>query len=157
MNEIRFELEWAAVHHSEPGVVVSIDGESLIDTICRLETPWWSSRDTPQPPGQYVWVPARVALPPRRHLLGEPADSWCGEFSPVVVCNCGEYACRAYAVRIEIAGGQVKWSEWAEFPPDEPRIGAVLRPLVFDFARYNAELQRTGDEYRRSTGYELRT
>ncbi|MFO0812475.1 MAG: hypothetical protein U0796_04620 [Gemmatales bacterium] len=142
MNVIRFELQPTVAHPHDVGVAIWIDGESLIDIVRRVEAPWWSVIDAPQPEGQYVWVPARVALPPSRHMLGEPADGWCGEYSAVVVCNCGEYACRAYATRIEVSVGQVLWSAWAEFPPEEARLGGQLPRFAFDYVQYTEALQR---------------
>lgn len=143
------DLRPTVAHPPDVGVAIWIDGESLIDTLRRLEAPWWTAIDRPQPDDQYVWVPARTALLPRRHLLGEPADGWCGEFSPVVVCNCGEYACRAYAVRVEQSHGRVDWTAWAEFPPEEARLSERLRPLTFDRGQYEAELTRVSEEYHR--------
>ena len=145
MNVVRFELR-PAVAREGVGVGIWVDGESLIDTVRRLEAPWWAAIDAPQPDGQYVWVPARVALPPSRHLLGEPADGWCGEYSALVVCNCGEYACRAYAARIEVSGRRVLWSAWAEFPPEEARLGGLLPALAFDLVQYTEALRRAGEQ-----------
>jgi hypothetical protein len=142
VNTVRFELQPAAAREGV-GVGIWVDGESLIR---RLEAPWWASIGAPQPDGQYVWVPARVALPPSRHLLGEPADGWCGEYSVLVVCNCGEYACRAYAARIEVSGSHVRWSAWAEFPAEEARLGGLLPLLTFDLAQYTAALLRVAEQ-----------
>lgn len=152
LNTIRFELRSTLAHPPDQGVAIWIDGENLMDTICRLEGPWWRAINAPQPDGQYVWVAARTALLPSRHLLGEPADGWCGEFSPVLVCNCGEYACRAYAPRIVVSEKQVSWLSWAEFPSTEPRLGNLLAPLAFDLDSYLGELQRVSDEYQRTIG-----
>jgi hypothetical protein len=150
MNSVRFALSPTTCYPPDAGVGIWVDGESLIDHIRRLEAPWWAKDDTPQPDGQYVWVPARTALLPRRHLLGEPAVAWFGEFSPVVVCNCGEYACRSYAVKVEVSPEQVFWSAWAEVPPEEARLGGLLRPMAFDRDQYEAELNRISEEYRLS-------
>jgi hypothetical protein len=148
MNTIRLALGRAASHPPDTGVGIWVDGESLIDRFRRLEAPWWAEVGSPQPGEQYVWVPARIALLPSRHLLGEPAVSWCGEYSPVVVCNCGEYACRSYAVKIEVSSDRVGWTAWAEFPPEEARLREPLGPLSFDRAQYEAELTRVASEYR---------
>lgn len=150
LNVIRFKLCPTVAHPPDIGGAIWIDGESLIETVRRLEVPWWKAIDAPQPDDQYVWVPARTALLPSRHLLGESADGWCGPFSAVVVCNCGEYACRAYAVRIVVSAEQVRWSAWAEFPREEARLGSKLQPLSFDRNQYEAELARVSDEYRRA-------
>ncbi len=150
VNVIRFELRPTVGQPAS--LAVWIDGVSLIETILRLEAPWWLAIDAPQPEGQYAWVSAHDALPPSRHLLGYPTDGWCGEFSPVVVCNCGEYVCRAYAVRIEVSEQRVMWSEWAEFPSEEPRLSGLLQPLAFELNQYIVELQRVTDEYRTSSG-----
>jgi hypothetical protein len=147
MNAIRLALIPPASRPQDVGVGIWVDGESLIDRVRRLEAPWWAEVGSPQPDGQYVWVPARVALPPGRHLLGEPAVPWCGDYSPVVVCNCGEYACRSYAVRIELSPDRVAWTAWAEFPPDETRLREPLPPFVFDRTQYEAELSRVASEY----------
>ena len=151
LNSIRFQLRPTVAHPPDQGVAIWIDGENLMDTICRLEAPWWRAIDAPQPDGHYVWVPARIALLPSRHLLGEPADGWCGEFSPVLVCNCGEYACRAYAPRIQTSEKLVSWLSWAEFPPDESRLRDLLPSFVFDIADYLRELQRVSEEYQQRT------
>lgn len=150
MNVVRFELCPTVAHPADLGVGIWVDDQNLIDSLRRLEARWWAAIDTPQPDEQYEWVPARVALPPSRHLLGEPTDGWCGELSPVVVCNCGEFACRAYAVRIQVSGGLVAWSEWAEFPPEEARVGSQFRPLTFDIVQYTAALELVAAEYRRT-------
>jgi hypothetical protein len=150
VNVVRFEFRPTVDHPADLGVGIWVDGESLIDIVRRLEVPWWASIGAPQPDSQYVWVPARVALPPSRHLLGEPADGWCGEYSALVVCNCGEYACRAYAARIEVSSGRVSWSAWAEFPPEEARLGGLLPPLTFDLAQYTAALESLVAEQRRA-------
>jgi hypothetical protein len=150
LNVIHFELRPTLVHPPDMGVAIWIDGQSLIDTVRALEAPWWATIDVRQPDGQYVWVPARVALPPSGHLLGRPADGWCGEFSAVAVCNCGEYACRAYAVRIEVSDDRLQWSEWGEFPPEEARVSGLLQPLLFDLNQYAAELRRVAEEYHHS-------
>jgi hypothetical protein len=147
MNSIRLALAPTVAHPPDVGVGVWVDGQCLIDLVRRLESPWWQAVGSPHPDGQYVWVPARVALLPNRHLLGEPAVPWCGEYSPVVVCNCGEYACRAYAVRVEATSARVTWA-WAEFPPEEARLGSQLPPFTFDRGQYEAELARVSDEYR---------
>jgi hypothetical protein len=148
MNVIRFALSPTVCYPSDSGVGIWVDGESLIDRIRRLEASWWASVGSPQPDGQYVWVPARTALLPQRHLLGEPAVPWCGEFSPVLVCNCGEYACRSYAVKVEVTPERVVWSAWTELPREEARLGELLRPLAFDRNQYEAELVRASEEYR---------
>jgi hypothetical protein len=150
MNTVRFALCPTVCNSSDAGAGIWVDGESLIDRIRRLEAPWWAEVGSPQPDGQYVWVPARTALLPGRHLLGEPAVPWCGEYSPVVVCNCGEYACGSYAVKVELLPGRVIWSAWAEFPPEEARLGKRLRPLTFDREQYEADLVRVSEEYRAS-------
>jgi hypothetical protein len=151
MSTIRFALSPTTCYPPDAGVGIWADGESLIDHIRRLETPWWAKVGSPQPDGQYVWVPARMALLPGRHLLGEPAKPavpWCGVFSPLVVCNCGEYACRCYAVKVEVSPEHVVWSAWAEVPPEEARLGGLLRPMVFDRHQYEAELAHISEEYR---------
>jgi hypothetical protein len=148
MNTIRLALASTICYPPDAGVGIWVDGESLIDNIRRLEAPWWAKVGSTQPEGQYVWVPARTALLPRRHLLGEPAVPWCGEFSPVVVCNCGEYGCRSYAVKVELSSKRVVWSAWVEMPPEEVRLGELLRPLAFDRDQYEAELIRASEEYR---------
>lgn len=153
MNTIRLSLSPTTCHPAGAGVGIWVDGESLIDHIRRLEAPWWADIGSPQPDGQYVWVPALTALLPGRHLLGEPAKAavpWCGEFSPLVVCNCGVYACRCYAVKVEVSPEQVVWSAWAEIPPEEARLGTLLRPMVFDRHQYEAELARVSEEYKSS-------
>lgn len=151
LNTIRFELWPTVAYPPDQGVAIWIDGENLMGTICCLEVQWWNVIDSPQPDGQYVWVPARTALLQSRHLLGEPADGWCGDFSPVLVCNCGEYACRAYAPRIQVSGKQVSWSSWAEFPQEESRLGNLLPSFVFDLADYQHELQWVSEEYQQRT------
>lgn len=148
MNTIRFALAPTVCYPPDAGVGIWIDGENLIDHIRQLEVPWWTGIGSPQPDGQYVWVPARTALLPRRHLLGEPAVPWCGEFSPVVVCNCGEYACRCYAVKIELLPEWVLWSAWAEVPQEEARLTGLLGSLAFDRNQYEAELIRASEEYK---------
>lgn len=148
MNTLRLALGPTAGHPPDVGVAIQVDGESLIDRVRRREAPWWAAHGWPQPEGQYRWVPARVALPPGRHLLGEPADGWCGEFSAVVVCNCGEYFCRAYAVRIELSPSRVSWASWVEYPPHEARLREPLSPLWFDRSQYEAEIERIAGEYR---------
>lgn len=153
LNFIQFKLQPTIADPAALQVAIEIDGESLIDTLCRLEAPWWAAIDSPQPDGQYVWVPARTSLLPSRHLLGEPADGWCGEFSPVVICNCGVYACRAYATHIVVSEQQVAWSRWAEFPPQEARLGEQLQPLSFDRGQYEVELARVSEEYRQTLRY----
>jgi hypothetical protein len=148
MNAIRFVLSPTVCYPPDEGVGIWVDGESLIDHIRRMEASWWAGVGAPQPEGQYVWVPARTALLPRRHLLGEPAVPLCGEFSPVLLCNCGEYACRSYAVKIKLSPRQIAWSSWAEIPPEEARLGELLRPLVFDREQYEAELVRVSEDYK---------
>jgi hypothetical protein len=148
MNTIRFVLSSTVCYPSDLGVGIWVDGESLIDGIRRLEAPWWAKVGSPQPHRPYVWVPARTALLPGRHLLGKPAVPWCGEFSPVLVCECGEYACRSYAVRVELSPSRIVWSAWAEVPLEEARLGELLRPLVFEREQYEAELVRVSREYR---------
>jgi hypothetical protein len=147
LNVIQLGLRTTVAHPTDLGVAIWIDGEDLIDVIRRLEVPWWAGIDAPQPEGQYVWVPARTALLPMKHLLGEPSDGWCGAFSPVVVCNCGEYACRAYAALIVMSSQHVVWSEWAEFPREGARLSEHLRPLCFDRLQYESELNRVSREY----------
>jgi hypothetical protein len=147
MNTIRLTLAPTICHPPDIGVGIWVDGHSLIDQIQQLEAPWWHNRDSPQPKDQYVWVPARIALLPQRHLLGDPAVPWCGEFSPVVVCKCGEYACRSYGVKIELTPNEVAWSAWVEVPAEEARLGPLLRPLTFDRNQYEAELARVSAEY----------
>jgi hypothetical protein len=149
MNKIRFELSPTTAYPPDAGVGIWIDGESLIDGICRLEASWWERRGWPQPEGQYVWVPARAALLPARHLLGDPTIRWCDEFSAVVVCNCGEPACRAYAVKIEVSEDHIEWAAWREVLPQESRLGDALRPLRFERRQYIDELRRVSDDYRR--------
>jgi hypothetical protein len=149
MNTIRFGLSPTVAYPPDTGVGIWIDGESLIDRIRMLEASWWEKLEAPQPEGQYVWVPARMALLPGLHLLGEPADPWCGEFSAVVVCCCGEPACRSYAVQIEVSEDGVEWASWLEVPPEEGRLGDALRPLKFERRQYLSELQRVSLEYQR--------
>jgi hypothetical protein len=151
MNGIRFDLRPTKTYPPDLGVGIWIDGESLRDLIRRIEGPWWAERSVPQPECQYVWVPARNALLPSRHLLGEPEDPWCSEFSVVLVCNCGESACRSIAVRVEVLEDRVTWIDWREFPPDESRFTGLLCPLVFDRKEYLDELGRVSKEYRRTT------
>ncbi len=149
INTVYLVLSPTRCYPPDAGVGIWVDGESLIDHIRRLEAPWWARIGSPQPEGQYVWVPARTALLPRRHLLGAPAVPWCGEFSPVLVCNCGEYACRSYAVKIEMSASRIIWSKWAEVPREEARLGELLRPMIFDREQYEAELMRISGEYSR--------
>jgi hypothetical protein len=148
MNVIRLALAPTVSHPPDAGVAIRVDGESLIDRVRRLEAPWWAAIDCPQPDTQYGWVPARTALLPGRHLLGEPAVPWCGGFSAVVVCECGEHLCRAYAVKVQVTPGRVVWSAWAEVPQEEARLGDLLLPFEFDRDQYEAELARVSAEYR---------
>jgi hypothetical protein len=67
----------------------------------------------------------------------------------VLVCNCGEYACRSYAVKIEMSASRIIWSKWAEVPREEARLGELLRPMIFDREQYEAELMRISGEYSR--------
>ena len=83
------------------------------------------------------------------HLLGQPTGPWCDECSALVVCNCGECACRSCAAQIEIGGDRVSWAKWREFPPEEARLGELLKPMTFERAQYMEELQRVSEEYRR--------
>jgi hypothetical protein len=148
MNNIRFELRPTSACPPDLGVGIWIDGQSLIDTIRMSEAPWWSARGLPQPENQYAWVPARSALLPGRHLLGEPVVPGCDGFSAVLVCNCGEPACRSIAVRVEVAPGRLAWVGWREFPMEETRLAGMLRRLVFDRDQYLGALERISEEYR---------
>jgi len=68
-NAIRFELSPLVAPRFGIGVEIRIDGVSLIDvirailidTIRRLESPWWASRSLPQPAAPYIRVPAKMA------------------------------------------------------------------------------------------------
>jgi len=85
-NAIRFELSPLVAPRFGIGVEIRIDGVSLIDvirailidTIRRLESPWWASRSLPQPAAPYIRVPAKMALRPNRHLLGSPPTGGAG-------------------------------------------------------------------------------
>ena len=66
MNAIRLALSSTASRPQDVGVGIWVDDESLIDRVRRLEASWWAEVGSPQPDGQYVWVPARVALLPGR-------------------------------------------------------------------------------------------
>jgi hypothetical protein len=148
MNVIRLALTPTVSRPPDAGVAIWVDGESVIDHVRRLEAPWWAAIDCPQPDTQYVWVPARTALLSGRHLLGEPAVPWCGGFSAVVLCECGEYLCRAYAVKVQATPGRVVWSAWAEMPEAGARLCGLLRPFEFDRRQYEEELAHVSAEYR---------
>ena len=58
----------------------------------------------------------------------------------MVVVQLRWYACRSYAVKVEVSPEQVVWSAWAEVPPVEAWLGGLLRPMVFDRDQYQAEI-----------------
>lgn len=148
MNTIHFTLTTKPKFPDEAEVEIWVDGMSLIEHVRRLEGPWWAKIGRPQPEGQYIWVPAHTALLPSRHLLGDPAVPWADDYCPVIRCNCGEYACRCYAVKIELSSDKVIWSAWKEIPPEEARLGELLGQMTFLRSQYEAELLRVSEQYR---------
>jgi hypothetical protein len=87
-------------------------------------------------------------LLPSRHLLGIPKTPWFSGFSEVLVCSCGEAACRAIAVVIRVWPSRVGWLAWRQFPATESSACCEFGPLMFERRQYEMELARVSEEYR---------
>jgi hypothetical protein len=154
MNVITLSL---VPHRTRPGdqaVAIRIDAECLIDRVLRIETDYWQAIGADPTSRHYTWVRARDMLLPSRHLLGVPAGPpWFPGFSELLICSCGEAACRAIAVRVRVWPSRVGWLAWRQFPAAEACPRTAFSPLLFDREQYEGELVRVSEEYRRTTGW----
>jgi hypothetical protein len=116
MNSIEFQLRKHSEGWRSDEVRVVIDGRDLIDLLSEHEARF-AEAEVPQPiAGGYSGLPPAVALPPSRHLYGEPKPIY--EYDrkvEVLSCGeCGEPGCWPLVCEILVAARTITWQRFEQ-------------------------------------------
>jgi hypothetical protein len=155
MDTLRLHIEsgaYAWPRRLQPLVSLYVNERNLVDLVREVELPFASRAGKPDMAGRYVGLPARYAVEPSRHLLGEPAGPY--DYTDKVTllqCACGEGGCWPLLATITVTTNRVIWEDF-EQPHRGPRSRAGhwhyegLGPFVFARPQYEAELRRVAAE-----------
>jgi hypothetical protein len=122
--------------------IVRVDGRPLVELIREIELPIATAAGEPAVAGAYGYLPEAVALPPSRHLFGEPARSSPLDDGRVAILGCGDcgiIGCWPLMARITLGPTTVTWDDFRQPFRKGWRYPAALR-FVFDRSQYEQVL-----------------
>lgn len=139
-------------------VVISVNGEPLVDIIRRIEMPHVrreydesiANGESPEEigdrdalAGQYLYLPPALALPPSRNFFGEPykhgfrtdENDPVNNKSLILQCTCGITDCWFLVADISISDETVMWDNFQQFHREWLYD---IDPFVFDRKAYES-------------------
>jgi len=146
MQRIAFIWEPAAVKEArESGELrVLVDDRDLVELVGEVELPYASAEGHPRIAGAYAGVhPRQLSGSISEHFRGgSGSDLACGPSDKTVLlaCECGEAGCWPLMARIELAPGEVVWSDFEQPHRSGKWSYEDFGPLVFERGQYEAAL-----------------
>ena len=110
-------------------VSIFINSRNLKDFVREVELPYAIQQGLPKMAGKYQGLPAKVALLPSRHFLGEPYFSYgFKSYLDVLVCPCGEPMCSPLTTTTILTETEIVWHNF-----NNPIRGRPSRQVVWKY------------------------